>query len=93
MMSSIFDEVVTMLSEVIGDDFLIDEEITSGTSFSEDLAMESIEFVELSEKLQERYGARVSLVSFIADMDIDGIMGITVGQLTGFIESRLAASA
>jgi acyl carrier protein len=91
-MSSVFNDVVAMLAEVLGEDFLLDTEITPATSFSDDLALESIEFVALSEKLQARYGTRVNLVSFVADMDIDGIMAITVGQLVGYIESQLAAS-
>jgi acyl carrier protein len=91
-MSSVFNEVVAMLAEVLGEDFLLDTEITPATSFSDDLALESIEFVALSEKLQARYGTRVNLVSFVADMDIDGIMAITVGKLVGYIESQLAAS-
>jgi acyl carrier protein len=90
-MSSVFDEIVTIVGEVIGDDFLLEDEITPQTSFSDDLALESIEFVALSEKLQERYGQRVNLVEFIADKDIDQIMAITVGELVGYIESRLAA--
>lgn len=89
---SVFDEVTEILKEVIGEDFLLEEEITPQTSFSDDLALESIEFVELSEKLQDHYGERVSLVTFIADKDIDGIMSITVGQLVDFIESQLAAT-
>ena len=91
-MSSVFDEVVAILTEVVGDDFLLDTEITPETSFSDDLALESIEFVALSEKLQERYGTRVNLVSFVADMDIDDIMAITVGKLVGYIGSQLAIS-
>jgi acyl carrier protein len=91
-MSSVFNEVVAMLAEVLGEDFLLDTEITPATSFSDDLALESIEFVALSEKLQARYGTRVNLVSFVAGMDIDGIMAITVGKLVGYIESQLAAS-
>lgn len=91
-MSSVFDEVVGMVTEVIGEDFLLDEEITPDTSFNDDLALESIEFVELSEKLQEHYGERVNMVAFIADMDVDGIMAITVGQLVGYIEAQLAAA-
>lgn len=91
-MSSVFDEVVEMVTEVIGEDFLLDEEITPETSFNDDLALESIEFVELSEKLQEHYGERVNMVAFIADMDVDGIMAITVGQLVGYIEAQLAAA-
>jgi acyl carrier protein len=91
-MSSVFDEVVGILTEVVGEDFLLDTEITPDTSFSDDLALESIEFVQLSEKLQEHYGARVNLVSFVGDMEIDGIMAITVGKLVGYIEAQLAAS-
>lgn len=91
-MMSVFDEVTEILKEVIGEDFLLEEEITPQTSFSDDLALESIEFVELSEKLQDHYGERVNLVTFIADKDIDGIMSITVGQLVDFIEAQLAAT-
>ena len=93
MMSSVLDEIVGILAEVLGDDFLLDSEITPDTSFSDDLALESIEFVELSEKLQEHYGERVNLVAFIADMDIDDIMAITVGQLVGYVEAQLAITA
>lgn len=91
-MSSVFDEVVGIFTEVVGEDFLLDTEITPDTSFSDDLALESIEFVQLSEKLQEHYGARVNLVSFVGDMEIDDIMAITVGKLVGYIEAQLAAS-
>jgi acyl carrier protein len=90
-MSSVFDEVVKLLTDVVGDDFLLDIEITPETSFNDDLALESIEFVALSEKLQEHYGARVNLVSFVSDMEIDQIMAITAGQLVEYIESQLAS--
>lgn len=90
-MSAVFDEVVKIVTEVVGEDFLLDEEITPETSFNADLGLESIEFVELSEKLQEHYGERVSLVEFIADKDLDGMMAITVGELVTYIESQLAA--
>jgi acyl carrier protein len=90
-MSDVLDTVIRILTEVIGEDFLLDTEITPGTTFSDDLALESIEFVALSEKLAEHYGQRVNFVAFIADMDIDAIMGITVGQLVGYIESQLTA--
>jgi len=90
-MSAVFDEVVKIVTEVVGEDFLLDEQITPETSFNEDLGLESIEFVELSEKLQEFYGERVSLVEFIAGKDLDGMMAITVGELVTYIESQLAS--
>ena len=91
-MSSVFDEVAGMVRDVIGDDFLLAAEITPQTSLSQDLALESIEFVELSERLQEHYGQAANLAPFIAGMDIDAIGGITVGQLAGYIQGQLAGS-
>jgi acyl carrier protein len=92
-MSSVLDEISDILAEVLGEEFLLDVQVCHETSFSDDLALESIEFVELSEKLQERYGERVNLAAFIADMDIDEIMAMTVGQLADYIEAELAAAA
>jgi acyl carrier protein len=91
-MSSVLDEISDILAEVLGEEFLLDVQVSHETSFSDDLALESIEFVELSEKLQERYGERVNLAAFIADMDIDEIMAMTVGQLADYIEAELAAA-
>lgn len=90
-MSRVFDEVADIVRDVIGEDFLLEQEITPGTSFSQDLAFESIEFVELSEKLQEHFGQRANLATFISALDIDAIMDITVGQLAAYIEAQLAS--
>ena len=92
-MGNVFDEVADIVREVIGEDFLLEQEITPATSFSEDLALESIEFVELSERLQQRFGQRANLATYIAGMDIDAIMDITVGELTVYIADQMAASA
>jgi acyl carrier protein len=91
--SDVFDEVAAIVRDVIGEDFLLEQELTRDTSFSQDLALESIEFVELSEKLQERFGQRANLATFIAGMDIDAIMDITVGELADYITAQLAPSA
>ena len=91
-MSSVMGAITGILAEVLGEDFLLDTTVTAETSFSDDLALESIELVELSERLQERYGQQVNLPAFIADMDIDEVMAITVGQLADYIEAQLAAA-
>ncbi|MGH3158929.1 MAG: acyl carrier protein [Streptosporangiaceae bacterium] len=91
-MSDVLDEVVRLLTEVVGEDFLLDTEITLDTTFSDDLALESIELVALGERLQEHYGERVNFVSFIGDMDLDGIMAMTVGKLVGYVEAQTAAA-
>jgi acyl carrier protein len=91
-MSDVLDDVVRILTEVVGEDFLLDTEITPDTRFGDDLALESIEMVALAERLQERYGDRVNFVAFIGDMDIDSITTLTVGQLAGYVEAQTAAA-
>jgi acyl carrier protein len=85
-------EVVELLAEVVGADFLLDVEVTRDTAFTADLALESIEFVALAEGLRERYGARVDLAALMAGMDIDEIMGMTVGRLVDHVAAGLAGA-
>ena len=74
-----------ILLEVIGDDFLLEDELTMETSFDADLQLESIEFVALAEQLLERYGEQVDFVNWLAEMDLDQIIALTVGQLVDFV--------
>ena len=78
---------------MVGDDFLLDLEVTRDTTFSDDLALESIEFVALAEKLQQHYGDGVSFISFIAELDINDIMAMSVGRLVDYIEQRTTDAA
>ena len=55
------------------------------TSFEKDLELESIEFVALAEKLQERYGKSVDFVGWLSSKELDEIIGLTVGELVEFI--------
>jgi acyl carrier protein len=81
-----------MLVEVIGDDLLLDGPLTMETSFDQDLQLESIEFVALSEKLLETYGEQVDFVGWLAEMELDDIIALTVGQLVEFVATNASAS-
>ncbi|MCL4446710.1 MAG: phosphopantetheine-binding protein [Actinobacteria bacterium] len=83
---STLDVLAAVLVEVVGDDLLVDTEITLDTSFNDDLELESIEFVALSEKLQVHFGDRVDFVSWIGDMELEEIIGLKVGQLVSYID-------
>lgn len=85
-------EVSRMLVEIIGEDYVIDLDIGMGTSFNADLELESIEFVRLAAKLTEHYGERVNFVAFLADKEIDEIIGLTVGSLVRHVADCLAPS-
>lgn len=88
-MTGVLDEVVALLVEVMGEDFVSAAEVGPETTFTEDLALESIEFVALAERLRERFGDRLDFASFLAGMDLGQILTMTVGDLVARIESRL----
>ena len=75
------------LVEIAGDELLIAGPITMTTSFNADLELESIEFVALAEKLQQRFGAGVDFVGWISKRELDQIIALTVGELVEFIAS------
>lgn len=84
---SVLEAVATMIREVIGEEWADEVEIGMDTSFSDDLELESIEFVALAELLQQHYGAKVDFVGWLSDMELDQIIGLNVGQLVEFIQS------
>jgi acyl carrier protein len=84
-------EVTEMLGEVIGHDLLPVLQIGRDTTFTGDLALESIEFVAVADRVRQRYGDRVDLPAFFAEMDLDRLTALTVGDLVGHVEERLAA--
>ncbi|MFE9794070.1 acyl carrier protein [Streptomyces goshikiensis] len=82
---TILTEITGMLVEIVGDEFLLSEEVTMRTTFNEDLALESIEFVALAELLHHRYGSGVDLMGFLAEKDMDAILAMSVGELVTHI--------
>ena len=84
--------ITEMLRAVIGEDeLLMVDEVTMATSFNEDLELESIEFVALAEELQTRYGEKVDFVGWIADLELDQLVAMTVGELVDFVAGCLTA--
>ncbi|MEU9485232.1 phosphopantetheine-binding protein [Streptomyces decoyicus] len=88
---TILAEITDMLVSVVGDELLVAGEITPATTFNDDLALESIEFVALAELLQQRYGSSVDLLGLLAEKDIDQILAMTVGELAVHIDRATAA--
>jgi acyl carrier protein len=82
--------VQAALVDIAGDEILISGPLTLETSFNGDLELESIEFVALAEKLQERFGNKVDFVGWISGKELDQIIGLTVGELVEFIAQCLA---
>lgn len=87
---NVIDVVAQLVGEVIGEEYVADIDIGPDTSFSDDLEMESIEFVALAETLQLRFGERVDFVAWLAGLELDDLIAMTVGQVAEFIEGCLA---
>ena len=76
-----------LIVEIAGEDIALLTPIEMETSFNADLELESIEFVALAEKLQQRYGTSVDFVGWISKKELDQIIALTVGELVEFIAS------
>lgn len=76
--------VTRFLQEVVGDDW--DDEIVVGmeTSFAEDLELESIEFVELSEKMQAHFEG-IDFAGWLSNLELNAILDLTVGEVVTYV--------
>ncbi|OIK25291.1 acyl carrier protein [Streptomyces malaysiense] len=82
-------DITGMLREVLaeyGDD---DTVIGMSTTFNRDLELESIDLVTLAGLMEERYGGRVNLAEFLAGMEFEEIIGLTVGRLVEYVVRSL----
>ncbi|HEY0638327.1 MAG TPA: acyl carrier protein [Pseudonocardiaceae bacterium] len=76
-------QVTALLVEVIGDDPRWAPLRTA--RLDEDLRMESVEVLALAARLRERFGERVDLPGYLAGLDIDGIIELTVGDVVDYV--------
>jgi acyl carrier protein len=84
-------DLTEMIATVLEDIGTVDIEITPDTTFRDDLDLESIDLVALGGLLGERYGDRVNFAEFVADLDLEQIIALRVGDLVGYVLSSLRA--
>ncbi|ACU72377.1 putative acyl carrier protein [Catenulispora acidiphila DSM 44928] len=82
-------EVAAMLRSILDEYALDDIDIEWNTRFHDDLELESVDLVTLAGMLAERYGERVNLAEFIADLGLEEIIELTVGQLVEHVTTAL----
>lgn len=79
-------EVAGMIRDVIGEEWAEERPIGMDTAFNRDLELESIEFVALAERMQERYGDTVDFPGWLAGMELEQIIELRVGDVVEFID-------
>jgi acyl carrier protein len=89
--ATVLAEITDMVREVLDEYGLDDVEIGMDTTFTRDLELESIDLVALAGQLQARYGERVNFAEFVAGMELDEIIELTVGRLVRHVVCCLRA--
>jgi acyl carrier protein len=78
-------EIAEMLVEVTGEDEAWGAAITPTSQLEGDLRLDSVEMLALADRLRDRYGEAVDLRAYCAELDIDGLIAMTVGDLVSFV--------
>ena len=90
---SVLADITGMLAAILEDEYGLDDvEIGMTTTFNRDLELESIDLVTLAGLLEERYGKQVNLAEFLAGMEFDEIIELTVGRLVEYVVQSLKAA-
>jgi acyl carrier protein len=88
VMSVIVDEI----RRTIDEDWVEDFEIGPETRFSDDLDIESIEFVKMADALQAHFGHGVDLIGWLSTKSIHELIKLNVGEIADHIAAHLQAN-
>jgi acyl carrier protein len=81
-----FDKIKELLSEVIGEEFIEEYNVNMESSLTGDLEMESVEIVELSEKIKKFYGAQIGINEWMSKMNLEKLIKLSLGDIVNFLE-------
>jgi acyl carrier protein len=83
------DDLVEVLAAATGDESLLSTGIDATTRLEGDLCLDSVDLAALSAALRDRYGTVVDLTRYFAGLDIDQIIGLTVGDVAAYVTGCL----
>jgi acyl carrier protein len=78
-------EIAGLLREVTGEDAEWSAALGPRTRLDGDLFVDSVELAALSDALRSRYGGRVDLAGHVADLDLDGIIALSLGDVADLV--------
>ncbi len=83
------DDVAEALAAATGDESLLSTGINAATRLEGDLRLDSLDLAVLSALLRDRHGAAVDLAGYVAGLDIDEIIGLTVADVAAYVTGCL----
>ncbi|WP_183559793.1 acyl carrier protein [Mucilaginibacter sp. SP1R1] len=81
----IFELMKKFITEVIGEEFVEEMDITPESSFTKDLEMDSIEIVSFSEKIKAHFGNQIDFTGWLSSMDLDQLINLNLGMIINYI--------
>jgi len=83
------EELFTLLkgfiTEVIGEEFVEEMDITPESSFTKDLEMDSIEIVAFSEKIKAHFGDQIDFTGWLSSMDLDELINLDLRMIINYL--------
>jgi acyl carrier protein len=83
-----FDELAAMLVDVTGIDAAA---VTPEARLDGELRVDSLELAALGEALRERYGDRVDLTGYVAGLELDELIALTVADVLSYVDTAGAS--
>ena len=78
-------EVITLLRQLIGDDARWADRVTPSARLDQDLRMDSLEMTALASLLRDAFGDTVDLAAFLAGLDFDRLVALTVADVAAYV--------
>lgn len=85
------DEIMGLLRKLTGDDPSWAARVTPSARLDQDLWLDSLEVAALAGLLRDAFGDRVDLAAFLAGLDFERLVALTVADLAAHVRRCLAA--
>lgn len=83
--------IAALLRESLGEDRAWPADLGPHTRLDADLVLDSLETAAFAAALREQHGDAVDLLTYIADLDLDAIITLTIADVARYVADRLAA--
>jgi acyl carrier protein len=84
-MLTVLADIIALLTDVTGADASWADRLTAPSRLEGDLHLDSLELAAFAARLRSVYGDGVDLAAFIAGLDIDQLIGLSVGDLADYV--------
>lgn len=74
------------ITDIIGEEFVEEMDISTDSSFTKDLEMDSIEIVSFSEKVKSYFGEGIDFTGWLSSLDLDELIDLKIKDIVDYIQ-------